>query len=84
MKGVNDTNKMHYGDRMGNVKPTYIKRLADEFMEKHKVSFNGDFEHNKKMVAELSDVGYKKLRNRVAGLITRKINQEKRRRKKMM
>lgn len=69
---------------MGNVKPTYIKRLADEFMDKHKPRFNGDFEHNKKLVAELSDVGYKKLRNRVAGYITRKVNQEERRRKRMI
>jgi len=58
---------------MGNVKPTYIKRLGMELLEKHQSKFKHDFEHNKKMVQELSDGDTKTLRNRVAGYITRKM-----------
>ena len=58
---------------MGNVKPTYIKRVAQELLEKHRKKFRHDFEYNKQMVRELSDISTKKLRNRVAGYITRKM-----------
>ncbi len=44
-----------------------------ELLEKHQSKFKHDFEHNKKMVQELSDVDTKTLRNRVAGYITRKM-----------
>lgn len=58
---------------MGTVKPTYIKRISLELIEKHSGKFKHDFEYNKKMVEELSDMNTKKLRNRVAGYITRKM-----------
>lgn len=58
---------------MGNIKPTYIKRVAQELLEKHRSKFRHDFEFNKQMVQELTDVRYKKLRNRVAGYITKKM-----------
>jgi len=59
--------------RMGNIKPTYIKRLGQELLEKHGRKFKHDFEYNKKMVQELSDIRTKTLRNRVAGYVTRKM-----------
>jgi len=71
-----------YG-KMGSVKPRYIKRLSDEFMEKHDEKFTGDFDHNKKLLNELSDIHYKKLRNRIAGLITKKINRMNRIKKEL-
>ncbi|MCK5459121.1 MAG: hypothetical protein KAI20_04465 [Thermoplasmatales archaeon] len=41
---------------MGNVRSTYIKRMAREFIEKYPDQFiTGDFQHNKKKVAELAD-----------------------------
>ena len=55
---------------MGNVRPTYIKRIAIELVKKHYASFNTDFQHNKKMVQELTDVTSDKLRNRIAGYVT--------------
>ncbi len=63
---------------MGTVKPTYVKRISLELLEKHREKFKHDFDYNKKMVEELSDissnqVNTKKLRNRVAGYITRKM-----------
>lgn len=55
---------------MGNVRPTYIKRVAIELVKKHNDRFNADFQHNKKMVEELTDVTSEKLRNRIAGYVT--------------
>jgi small subunit ribosomal protein S17e len=65
-----DTISTFSGDCMGNVRPTYIKRVAIELVKKHNASFSGDFQHNKKMVQELTDVTSHKLRNRIAGYIT--------------
>jgi len=58
--------------RMGNIRPTYIKRIAKELVKKYPDEFvAGDFQHNKEKVSELTDVQSKMLRNRVAGYITR-------------
>ena len=56
---------------MGNIRPTYIKRVAIELVEKHPEQFNDDFQHNKLKVAELTDIQTKAMRNRVAGYLTR-------------
>ncbi len=55
---------------MGNIRPTYIKRVAIELVERYPEHFTPDFDHNKLVVAELSDVRGKKMRNRVAGYVT--------------
>jgi small subunit ribosomal protein S17e len=56
---------------LGNIRPTYIKRVAIELVKEHPDEFTEDFEHNKKKVSELSDVGSILMRNRIAGYITR-------------
>ncbi len=56
---------------MGNIRPTYIKRVAIELVKVYPGEFTEDFEHNKKKVSELSDVGSILMRNRIAGYITR-------------
>ena len=56
---------------MGNIRPTYIKRVAIELVKLHPDEFTADFDHNKKKVSELSDVGSILMRNRIAGYITR-------------
>ena len=56
---------------MGNIRPTYIKRVAIELVKEHPDEFSEDFEQNKKKVSELSDVGSILMRNRIAGYITR-------------
>jgi small subunit ribosomal protein S17e len=55
---------------MGNIRPTYIKRVAKDLVHKFPDEFNGDYEHNKKKVSDLTDIETKNLRNRVAGYIT--------------
>ncbi len=56
---------------MGNIRPTYIKRVAIELVKQHPDEFTADFEQNKKKVSELSDVSSILMRNRIAGYITR-------------
>ncbi len=56
---------------MGNIRPTYIKRVALELTRLFPEQFTEDFEHNKKVVAELTDVSSPTMRNRIAGYVTR-------------
>ena len=56
---------------MGNIRPTYIKRVAIELLKKYPNEFTADFEHNKKKVSELTDVAYHRMRNRIAGYVAR-------------
>lgn len=56
---------------MGKVRPILVKRLARELLSRYPDKFTLDFEENKRLVAELTDIKSKRLRNRVAGYITR-------------
>lgn len=56
---------------MGNIRQTFIKRVAIELVKKYPDIFNTDFEHNKKKVQELTTVPTTKMRNRIAGYVTR-------------
>jgi small subunit ribosomal protein S17e len=55
---------------MGNIRPTYIKRVAIELIEQYPDEFNGDYEHNKQKVMEYTDIRTMHMRNKVAGYIT--------------
>jgi len=56
---------------LGNIRPSYVKNIAIDLTEKYPNQFkHDDFQHNKAKVQELSDVGSKLLRNRIAGYIT--------------
>lgn len=66
-----------YADRssivyMGNIRPTYIKKIAKELIEKRGYAFGTDFAANKIQVAEHTDITSKMIRNRVAGYIVRR------------
>lgn len=55
---------------MGNIRPTYIKRVAIDLVKRYNDRFSDDFAHNKKVVNELTDVKTSVFRNRVAGYVT--------------
>ena len=61
---------------MGRVRPTYIKRVAIELVRSHPDKFTEDFNHNKMVVAELTDVDSITMRKRITGYVTRFRNQE--------
>ncbi len=56
---------------MGAIKPTYIKSLGKRLL-KEVPDFTDDFDGNKKLVAEYTNVKSKGVRNRIAGYITHK------------
>ena len=56
------------------IKPTYIKTIGKELLEFHHEKFTGEFNDNKKAVSAATNIPSKRVRNRVAGYITRKIN----------
>jgi small subunit ribosomal protein S17e len=72
---------------MGNIRQTYIKRVAIELIRHYPTEFNGDFANNKKKVLELTDLAvmvdgkphvvYKKLANRIAGYATRYVKRKR-------
>jgi len=59
------------GLSLGKVRPAYIKRTARKLLQLYPDKFTDDFEHNKKVVTELAMVDSKRVRNRIAGYITR-------------
>jgi len=57
---------------LGNIRQIHIKNIAKELLEKYPNYFkHDDFQHNKKKVAELTDVKSILIRNRIAGYVTR-------------
>lgn len=62
---------------MGKVRPAYVKNTARMLLEKYPDKFTDDFEHNKRAVSELLQTS-KRVRNRIAGYITRLVKRRQR------
>lgn len=58
---------------MGRIRTSSVKRSAEEVMSAFPNQFSKKFEENKKIVSKFADVGTKKLRNMIAGYITKKV-----------
>ena len=56
---------------MGKVRTEQVKRLARELVERFPDKFTLNFAENKESVNVFTDISSKKLRNRLAGYITR-------------
>jgi small subunit ribosomal protein S17e len=54
------------------IKPAYVKKTANTLMEEYPDAFAPEFEHNKELVMELTNVESKSVRNRIAGYVTSK------------
>ncbi len=61
---------------MGRIKTTLIKRSGRKLLNFYKESFNEDFNQNKKSVSDKAEITSKKLRNAIAGYITRLTRRE--------
>ncbi len=62
---------------MGRIKTALIKRVTNDLVAKYKKDFTADFEQNKKLVSARTDVQSKKIRNVIAGYVTRIIRANK-------
>lgn len=56
---------------MGKVRPQLIKRMALKIYKEKPEIFTTSFEDNKRILNETLDIKSKKIRNRIAGYITR-------------
>lgn len=56
---------------MGRIKTQMIKRLTLQLVKQHKPLFSTDYVANKKLVEQLLTGPSKKIRNTVAGYVTR-------------
>ena len=56
---------------MGRVKTKQIKRIALQLVELHRDKFKTNFTDNKKIVKEFAEIPSKKMRNVIAGYVTR-------------
>ncbi|NHJ46518.1 MAG: 30S ribosomal protein S17e [Asgard group archaeon] len=56
---------------MGKIRSQKIKRTAKELVAKYHQHLSVDFDHNKVLVAKLTNVQSKRMRNRIAGYVTR-------------
>lgn len=54
------------------IKPAYVKKTATVLLERYSEAFDDDFDRNKDIVMELTNIESKSVRNRIAGYITRK------------
>ncbi|MEM4263849.1 MAG: 30S ribosomal protein S17e [Candidatus Woesearchaeota archaeon] len=56
---------------MGRIKTQFMKRLAFELIKEHKSELKSDYDENKKLVEQFLTRPTKKVRNVVAGYVTR-------------
>ena len=62
---------------MGRIKAVLIKTLGNEVLKRHRDKFGGEFDKNKKALLNLIDIKSKKIRNVLAGYITREMRSSK-------
>jgi small subunit ribosomal protein S17e len=58
---------------IGSIRPTYIKSVSAELLRGHREIFSSDYEKNKLLVSEYTNIESKNIRNRVAGYITHRV-----------
>jgi len=62
---------------MGRIKTKLIKRNVKELIQIYPNKFSTDFNDNKKVVTETTELNSKKLRNVMAGYVTRLMRNKK-------
>jgi small subunit ribosomal protein S17e len=60
------------------ITPSYIKTMGTELLNKQRENFSNNFDENKHQLGSSAVIESKRVRNRIAGYITRKINTKKR------
>jgi len=54
------------------IKPAYVKRISRALIKRYPERFSDDFDENKETVTLVTNVESKRVRNRIAGYVTRK------------
>ncbi len=63
---------------MGKVRTKLVKKTAKDLFAKHPEIFSEDFRHNKEVLKEIMNSYSKRVRNKVAGYVTRLVKLSKR------
>ena len=61
---------------MGRIKTKLIKRITLKLYHDHPEEFKPEFEANKEVVAKFAKIPSKKIRNIIAGYVTRLVRQK--------
>lgn len=59
--------------KMGRIRPGFVKRQAEQLLTANREKFTMKFDENKKALEPLAEFPTKKLRNLIAGYITKKL-----------
>jgi len=62
---------------MGRIKTKLIKGITNKLVDKHRQDFKENFEENKKLVSKFADIKSAKIRNVIAGYVTRLMSNKK-------
>ncbi len=62
---------------MGRIKSTPVKNLARDIVSEHGDRFTTDFDKNKTIIKEVKKIKSKKIRNVVAGYVTKQTASKK-------
>ena len=62
---------------MGRIKTKLVKRITKEIIARHGDKLKNTFEDNKKVISEISDIQSKKIKNTIAGYVTKCIKAQK-------
>ena len=62
-----------HGENMGRVKSISIKTLGDDIIRGHINKLSADFKSNKKVLEEITNIKSKRIRNVLAGYISKKM-----------
>jgi len=62
---------------VGRIKTMLIKRVTLNLVKQHRDEFKQDFESNKPLVSKFADIPSKKMRNVIAGYVTRLVKETK-------
>ena len=57
--------------KMGNIKTNFVKRIGKRLYDSDKEKFTDEYTKNKELVKSMVDIKSKKLRNTIAGYITK-------------
>lgn len=62
---------------MGRIKTVLVKRITKQLVKEHPEEFSEDFNKNKEAVNKYTDITSSKIRNVIAGYVSRLVKQTK-------
>ncbi len=61
---------------MGRIRTQQIKSAGEKMFQQNQEKFSTEFEENKEAVEEIADINSKKIRNKLAGFLVKRVKKE--------